>query len=573
MIDSVTLEIINNRLDEIVREMQYTIFRTGYSTIIRESKDTSACITSANGEIIGQAFQHPAHMGVFEATIDGLYDFFDADEIRPGDVFIANDPYVSGTPHPSDIVVATPVFFEDELVAFSLNVAHKPDIGGLVPGTASGEARELYHEGLLVPPVKWESAGSKNDDIEHIVRQNSRIPDITVGDIRGQVGCTKIGKEKLVDLFDEYGKEEVLAGFDQLIQATEDQLQETFDELDITASTAQNDILLDIPEDEDRWSDDLDEDETLRFHVQIKAKDDRILFDWTGTDEQTNLPVNIRPNILKSVCYYCLMAFTEATAPTNQGVANKCEIVTRKGSAVDPERPAPVNQYTYPMVTLTRLVFQTLSDMTPQKAIADDGGLCAVAFGGQENENVQYEVLMSSYGGTSRGDGQTGVSTHTINVEVTPIEIVETEFPTRVTKYEVLPDSEGAGEHRGGFGIRREYEVQSDTQYSYRAFSSNIFPPNGVDEGESPEFASSCHVGKDGQEVRLPTIANAEMLSAGDRVRVDLSGGGGYGDPTDRDPEAVLEDHQNGFISAERALETYGVQIDTETGEIDEILR
>jgi len=233
-VDSVTLEIVNNRLEEIVQEMQYTIFRTGYSTIIRESKDTSACITSADGQVVGQAFQHPAHMGVFEQTIHGIYDNFDSEEIQDGDVFIANDPYVSGSPHPSDIVVARPVFVDGELLAFSLNVAHKPDIGGLVPGTATGEARELYHEGLLLPPVKWMDAGTKNDDVEEIIRQNSRIPDITVGDLRGQVGCTRIGEEKLLSVFDEYGTDTATECFDRLVQSTQTQLEERFADLEVT---------------------------------------------------------------------------------------------------------------------------------------------------------------------------------------------------------------------------------------------------------------------------------------------------------------------------------------------------
>jgi len=240
---------------------------------------------------------------------------------------------------------------------------------------------------------------------------------------------------------------------------------------------------------------------------------------------------------------------------------------------VDPIRPAPVNQYSYTVVMLTRLVLRALSKLTPGKAIADDGAVSAVAFGGQESDNVQYEVLMSSYGGTSRADGVTGVSTHTINVEVTPIEIIETEFPTRVTEYSILPDSEGAGKHRGGFGIRREYEAQKRMQYSYRALSSNVFPPRGIDGGRGPEFALRCTVRDDDGVVRLPTVANSRMLSAGDRVRLDLPGGGGYGEPTDRDPEAVLEDYLNGFLTADRAEDVYGVRIDTENEDIDDVPR
>lgn len=571
MVDPRTLELVNNRLDEAVREMQTAIFRTGYSTIIRESEDTSAGITTREGEIVAQSFQHPLHLGVFKPTVDAVFEYFEAAEIHEGDVFLMNDPYIGGTPHANDMIVANPVFAEGELAAFAFNIAHKPDLGGLVQGTSSGAARELYHEGIQFPPVRIEKNGEEQSDVFNVIANNSRLPEITLGDLRGQIGCTRIGKRKLGALFEEFGLETVTASLAELLDATERGMRETVADWPRTAY--EGEVKMDVPADNERWTDDLGDDEILHLRVGIETTDDGVVFDFTDTDDQVALPINLRPHIVSAVCQYALIGLAETAFPGNSGVARVCDVRTRPGSALDPERPAPVNQYVYPVINATRLVLRTLSRFLPETAVADEGGMSAITVGSDEMDSVQYEMLFSSYGGSTRGDGATGVSTHTMNIRTTPIEIIESEFPSRVDAFEVIPDSEGPGEHRGGFGIRRNYTIESDVQFTYRSFISNVFPPSGVAGGGSPERASSLLVTRDDETRRLPTIADPLDLEAGSRVSMEVMGAGGYGDPHDRDPEAVLRDYRDGFLSRERAESVYGVVIDPETAEIESVDR
>lgn len=572
MVSPVTLELVNNRLDEIVRQMQHSIFRTGYSTVIRESKDTSASITTKFGDVVGQQFRHPFHIGVFPPTINGLFEYFNEDDIDEEDIFMMNDPYIGGSPHSSDIVVVNPIHVNGELVAFTLNIAHKPDIGGLVPGTSSGEARSLYHEGIQFPPVKVESAGKRNEDIINILRNNSRDPDVTIGDLNGQIGCTKVGEAELQDVFEKHGEETVLSCFDELLESVKVQIQDHLK--DWPKTTHSSEVFMDVPANTEEWTSDLGPDERVRIELSATNTGDEIIFDFTNTDDQTNYPINFRPHLVRAVCYYSLIGLMDSNLPLTSGLKDVCDIRTREGSVLDPHRPAPVNFYIYPINMVTNLVLRTLGKFHDNIAIADAGGNHGFSFGAHgEDAPVQYEFLFSGYGGSSRGDGATGVASHANNLEITPIEIIESEFPNYVDRFQVLPDSEGAGEYRGSIGLLREYTVQTDQKFVYRPKTSNVYPPQGAAGGKSPDIVAGCYLIEDGDETRLPTITSAKEVTAGTSIRMELHGSGGCGDPLNRDPQSVLEDYQNGYITAERAASIYGVEIDTETEEISSIDR
>lgn len=568
-VDPLTLELITNRLDEIVRQMQEAIFRTGYSTILRETKDTSAGICTSDGEIVGQNIWHPVHLGVFEPTIAAVLEYHDIGDMQAGDVFLMNDPYLGGTGHANDLVVARPVVYEGDVVSFTLNVAHATDLGGLVPGTSSGEAREVYHEGVQLPPVRVMAAGDRREDIFNTVRRNSRFPDVTIGDLEGQIGCTKIGADKLRRLFDEFGAATVLAGYDDLLGLASESARSQLEEW--PTGTATSEIVFDAPADHDRWTDDLSPAELLTLSLSIENRGDRIVFDFTDSDDQSEYPINIQPDIVKAVCTYAVVGLADVDILNNSGLLDVCEVRTREGSILDPVRPAPVNMYGFTIVALTRVIIRAMNDFLGDRHIADDGGMMVLTFGSEEAS--EYEMLHSGYGGSSAGDGATGTSTHALNLRTNPIEIVETEFPNRVEAFEVIPDSEGPGQHRGSFGIRREYTTRDDVLFTFRPATSTVFPAEGTDGGQAADSGARCVLTEDGESRRLPTIANSQEVAEGGSILLEIYGGGGAGHPHDRPPEKVLRDYRDGFLTAERAAAVYGVIIDEDAEEISRIER
>lgn len=572
-LDTVTLEIIKNRLDQAIREMEHVMFRSGYSTIIRDSKDGRAGISLADGRVVGQA-RNPLFFSTFTPTIAKIRDRFDDAEINEGDAFIVNDPYRCGSNHSPDLLVAVPVFYEGELRAFCVNVAHKPDLGGLVPGSTSPNAREIYHEGLLLPPVKYRREGEFDADIEAIIRNNCRIPDVTVGDIRGQVNCTHVGVEKLREMFEEYGVDAIEEATDRMIASSKDRVGREIEDWD-GATTVRGSL------------DDYGHiEEPIEFVLEVATErgDRTVTFDFSASDRQVDGPSNLRPPVVKSSCIYSLLGTVDPSIPLNSGVEKACEFVLPTGTLVNPERPAPVGNYAKSVSVIVHLGLRALSTFTPGRAIAETGGKASIAVGsrptafddtfdrqrtdatdadaGDEDDDfVHFEIMGSGYGGNETGDGVSCMtSSYESNIEFTPIEIVETEFDERVVQFSIRPDSAGAGEHRGGVGFVREYEALAPLHLTYRG-SKHDTVPRGVNGGEDSGNARCVIDPEDGDPRELDTLDTA-TLDPGDRVRLIRPGGAGFGDPRDRDPERVVEDVLDGFLTADGARDQYGVDVE-----------
>jgi N-methylhydantoinase B len=556
-LDPITVEVINNRIDEAVREMQHVMFRTGYSTIIRDSKDGSGGICLPDGRVIGQAFRLPLHCGVFPPTIEAIRERFPPAEIRPGDTFIANDPYHSGANHSPDMVVAAPVFADGDLSAFCLTIAHKPDIGGLVPGTSSADAREIFHEGLLLPPVKYRREGTVNEDIVAIIENNTRTPETTLGDIRGQARCTEIGAEKLRELFGGYGVETVRSAADRLIESTRSQVAEAVAPWDGSAAvTGQLDT---VPG--------ADEPIDIALEVRTDAGDPVVTFDFTGSAPQTAGPSNMRPHVVRSACYYALVGVLDPSLPLNAGIAESCDLVLPERSVVNPERPAPCNNYSKGLCVAVHTCLRALAAFEPDGAVAETGGKMSIAIGrqpdaGDADSFVHYEIMGSGYGGHAAGDGASCMaSSYESNAELADIEILETEFPDRVTEFSVRPDSAGGGEFRGGLGFVREYTSDDALSFTYRGANHRV-GSQGVRGGGGSGRASATRYA-DGAASALDTIDTVDF-NRGDRIRLERPGGAGFGDPYERDPQRVLADVRNGFVTTERARDAYGVAVVTD---------
>jgi N-methylhydantoinase B len=560
-VDPITLQIIQARLAGIVQEMQNSLFRTGYSTIIRESQDASCAILNRQGEVVAQHVVLPLHMGAFPACAAGLLRSYSASEIHEGDAFITNHPYLGGSPHAPDMAVLTPIFYRGDWVGFAANMAHKSDIGGTVPGSGSGNAREIFEEGLHLPPVRFVSQLKPVKEIEATLAANSRTPELLLGDLRGQVGAARLGERRLSELMERYGKETVQVATELLAAYTENRVRQTI--ASWRDGEAEGESFVD--------NDGIDLDRPIRLHVKIRKNEDRIHFDFSGCSDQTQGPANIRPPLVRAACAYCLVAVVDPFLPINQGLARAIEATFRQGSVVNPRFPAAVNTYMPTALAAAEAVLRALAPFVPGKRIAGGSGSAALVLGGRDAHRarayVHYEIFSGGTGARSGKDGVSATAFHLSNCKTAPIEIIESEFPTRVERFEMLRDSGGAGRWRGGLGFARDYQILTDdVRFSMRT-DKHVVEPWAGDQA-MPGGKGACLINPVTAEAkRLPSRFGDQRLKTGDILRVERPGGGGLGNPLERPPQEVLEDVRQGYVSVARARADYGVAVNFTDGE------
>ena len=560
-VDPITLQVIQARLAGIVQEMQNSLFRTGYSTIIRESQDASCAILNTDGEVVAQHVVLPLHMGAFPACAAAILRAYPAAVIKPGDAFIINHPYLGGSPHAPDMGVLTPIFYEGDWVGFAANMAHKSDTGGTVPGSGSGNAREIFQEGLHLPPVKYMSRLQPVKEIEAMIMANSRTPGLVIGDLRGQVGAARLGERRMAELMERYGKETVRESTELLSTYTENRVRQTI--ASWRDGESEGESFVD--------HDGIDLDRPIRVHVKIEKRGNRIHFDFSGCSDQTTGPANIRPPLVRAACAYCLVTLVDRFLPINQGLARVIEATFREGSVVNPRFPAAVNTYMPTALTVAEAIFRALASFAPEKRIAGGSGSAALVLGGHDTNNhrayVHYEILSGGTGARSGKDGVSATAFHLSNCKTAPIEIIESEFPTRVERFEMISDSGGAGQWRGGLGFARDYRILADeVRFSMRT-DKHAIEPWGSDNG-SAGGKGSCIINPGAKNAkRLPSRFGDHRLQKDDLLRLERPGGGGLGNPLERPAENVFEDVRQGYVSIERARSDYAVVVELVNGE------
>jgi N-methylhydantoinase B len=552
-IDAIDLEVVKASLSGIVQEMQNALFRTGFSTIVRESQDASCALMNAEAQVVAQHVVLPLHIGAFPACCAAVIREFGG-EIAEGDAFLINHPYQGGSPHAPDIAVITPVIVDGELFGFCGSIAHKSDIGGPVPGSCSGQAQEIFNEGLHLPAVRLAARHAANHDIERIIAANSRTPELVLGDIRGQLGADRLGERRLNELAAKVGTARLLTCFERLLQMSEATVRSAVAEWPDGRFEAQ------------RFVDDdgVELDKPVRIHVAVEKQGDAIHFDFSDAADQTKGPANIRPPLVQAACAYCLIAMIDPRLYVSSGLLSAFTFRARAGSVLNPRFPAPVNTYNPTVHAVVDAVYDAMSHIVPGKARADGSGSRSIILGGRSTYTgkgyVQYEIIGGGAGARASRDGASGTTVNQSNAKIAPVEIIESEFPTRVLRFEPIPDSGGAGELRGGLGIRREYLNLADARFSIRS-AKHVIPPNGHNGGQPGRTGDIWINPATDHARRLPTRYADYPLKAGDVVRLDTPGGGGYGDALRREPERVLADVREGNVSVEAAREQYGVVI------------
>jgi N-methylhydantoinase B len=558
-LDPITLELINSKVTSVIEEMRIVLFHSGYSTVLRESEDGSAGLLDAELRTVAVSKKLPLHFGSFAAVAEHLPRYYKTEELEEGDVLIFNHPYAGNVTHPNDTVVLMPVFAARSLVAFTATLAHKADLGGPRAATI---AQDLWEEGLVIPPTKLYAGGKMVPEIERFIAANSRIPVETLGDLRGQVAACRVGAERMRALCARFGVDTVRGGCAELMTRVARQLRDALAAMPDGAQEAAG--LLD--------HDGFSYDRPRRVHVLVEIKGGEILFDFSGSDDQARGPVNVTPALIKNTCYFGLMAMTDASLQFNHGFVDVVQTRFKEGTIVCPRPGAPVSYYV-PLAYLTAdVVLHALGKFNPERAVGSSGGgggvRIASAGGAKGKPWVFMELLDTALGASSKQDGVSLIH-GTLGVgqfRPGPIEIHETEFPMRVTRFDVRRDSGGPGKFRGGLGCTREYQLLDDAAVRVRGKGDmrSKFPPWGVFGGKA---ARTGFYAINGEE--LPETLREAPLTPGDIVQVNMNAGGGYGDPLDRDPESVLGDVLDGYVSIKGAKEDYGVVIDEQILTID----
>jgi len=555
MTDTGELEIFRHALASIVEEMGVTLQRTAYSTNIKIRRDHTCALFDADLRHVAQHDVAPQHIGSLVSVIPRNVPDWE-DELEPGDGVLINDPD-RGAVHLPDVMLISPLFYDDEIVGYAANSAHHVDIGGPTPGGIPNDSTELYAEGLIIPGVRAVREWAYDEDVLSLILRNVRNPEMRRGDYQAQLGANRTGEARYRELYEAYGDDGVRSHLDELLDYTERRVRAAIAELPDGRYSA-----------EDEMDGDGVVDEPVPLRLALTVDGDEMTIDFTGTAAQNTGPLNCTPAMAFAGAMSVIMAFVGRDLPKNDGFYRPFETITPEGTMVNPGPNAPVAGGWELAMRAGDLVTKALAEAVPERAIgATKGMVCNVAYGGSDprdgSEYVYYETVAGGYGGRAEKDGMDAVQTHFQNTANSPIEELEAEIPLYVRRYELIADSEGAGRQRGGLGVRRDLEFYDHSASFSLLTERTRSRPWGVFGGESARPSRFLRNPDTDNETVLGSKSTTK-LDPGDVASIQTPGGGGYGDPLERDPDAVRDDVLDGKISRERAERAYGVVLTDE---------
>ena len=560
-VDAILLEVIGNTFMSIAEEMGAVLVKSAYSTNIKERKDCSCALFDADGNTIAQAEHIPMHLGSMLALVGKIKEFFTEEEILPGDIFIANDPYNGGGTHLPDIAIASPVFWDQKIIAWVASIAHHNDVGGRVPGSNAADSDSIYAEGIRIPPVKIFNEGVLNKDILNLILLNCRVNHIRRGDLNAQFACNRKGAQRVEDVCRRYGFETVASAMEELLQYTERKFRLAVKE---------------IANGKASFSDYMDSDgvggDPIRLSVDIEVRDDSVFLDFSNNPDQVKGAVNLPLSALQAVVYYGLRSIVDPTLPPNGGYYRAIEIKTRPGCILGCTEPAACAGRSDTAQRAADLIFGAMAQIVPDRVIAGcNSSITGVYFSGVDPNSGEFYVYMETFGGGSGAratkDGLNCVQTHMTNTSNLPIESMEIEFPYLTESYQIIPDSGGPGKYRGGLAMQKDIRVLGhDSQFTLKADRQKT-PPWGLFGGKPgmpgkfiiyPDTPEAAVV--DGKKSGTPLKENGVL-------RCCMPGAGGCGDPHERDKALIARDLEEGYVTPESAVRDYGMTQE----EIDQI--
>ncbi len=541
-VDPVTLEVLRHAFEGVAEEMGATLIRGAYSPNVTERQDCSTALFDVDGRMVAQAEHIPVHLGAMPEAVAAVRD---RDPV-PGDVFVLNDPFTGGT-HLPDVTLVSPLARNGDVLGYAVSRAHHADVGGATPGSMPAGAREIYEEGLRIPPTRLVAGGERREDVFDLLFANARNPAERRADLAAQLAANRRADERVAALIDDYGRDRIERGFDAVIGYSRDRMTAAID---------------DLPDGTYEAADVLEGDGVTEADVPIRTAvtvdGGSLTVDFAGTADQVAGNLNAPLAVAKSAVYFVVRCVTDPEIPPNHGCYEPVTVRVPKGSLLDPNPPAAVvggNVETSQRVT--DVVLAAFAEAVPDRVAAGSqgtmnnltigsrgggsGGTADRGNGDASGPFTYYETIGGGFGGRPGADGMDGVQVGMTNTLNTPVEALEAAYPLEVERYAFRPGSGGAGRHRGGLGLERSVRTLVDATVSLLT-ERRRHPPAGLAGGDSGARGENLI---DGEPVPAKTTRD---VPAGTTVTVRTPGGGGYGDPADRDPDATAADRDDGKL-------------------------
>lgn len=559
-VSPIEAEILRNAMTSIADEMYIALMKASYSTNIKERKDHSTALFDPDGRVVVQGESMPLHLASMLGLVEVVLEKYGKDGVHPGDMFMSNDPYVGRGSHLPDVAIAAPIFHDGKLIMFACNIAHHADMGGMSPGSMAGGMTEIYQEGLRIPPIRLMKDGKVIQDVMDLVLLNVRVPEERLGDYNAQIASNQLAIRRAGPLIERWGADRILEGCDAIISAVARRTRSTIN---------------DLPDGVYAFEDVVDDDGLSRTDIKIKVKitvkGDEIEFDFDGTDPQVEGNNNVTMAGLQAACLYCMKVLLDPGCPQNHGMLDPVTIKAPEGSVVNASFPAASAARAQTAQRIVDVIFGALAPAYPERIIAaSNGANTSAAFFGRGKDGRYYvylETLGGGAGARAYKDGTDGVQIHMTNTSNLPIEALETEYPLMIERYELVQDSGGAGKYRGGLGIRRDYRpIDHETTFSGQG-ERFVNQPWGIFGGAPGGTGRFAVIYDEGGEKRLANKPSTLRVGPDGVVSVITAGAGGYGDPADRDPEALKSDISSGKFSAEYVNAHYPAQSSGRTNE------
>jgi N-methylhydantoinase B len=559
--DPFSFELFKNAVNSLTDEMALTIFRTSYSGVLKGGMDYSTAFCDAEGRMVAPGLTHACHLGSIPAAMRSIMRHY-GNEMQPGDVYIMNDPFDGGM-HLPDIFIVKPIYFEDERVAFAATVCHHTDVGGRVAGSNAADSTECYQEGLRIPVLKLFEAGKRNETIWKMIEKNVRVPILVQGDLRAQLSACHIGETAFLDLLKHYGAKTVRIYLAEIIDYSER----------LTRAAVR-----DLPDGVFAFEDWLDDDgvdfgKPVYMKVTFEKNGDELWADWTGTDPQVKGALNCTLSFTEAAVYTAVKSILPRDIPANEGFFRAIKVTAPPGTIANGVLPAATAARALTGFRQVDCCFGALAKMLPDKVCAaSDGGNVGVSVGSYTADRkpvIYVDFGCGAWGGRPWSDGLEGNASLFANISSHSVEMVEVENPVQFLAYEFITDAMGAGKYRGGAPFRRDYRMKEEEGTLQIRNDRCAFHPYGLYGGRP---------GKLGRNVLNPGTPDEEPMPGkitrsirrGEVFRYEMAGAGGWGDALEREPERVLKDVRNEFVSREAARDEYGVVIDSGSLSVDE---